>query len=153
MRLFQAIRPLCSAGFGSALSPERTNEQNTMNIHDILAKVRQQSVTERQKGAVFEKLMQRWLQSDPRYCNLLKKVWLWDEFPAKGEFGGKDTGIDLVARTVDGDYWAVQCKCYAEGVYIDMATLGDAARRRRRDGMPCWIDAPIQQSRWVIGTT
>ena len=119
MRLFQAIRPLCSAGFGSALSPERTNEQNTMNIHDILAKVRQQSVTERQKGAVFEKLMQRWLQSDPRYCNLLKKVWLWDEFPAKGEFGGKDTGIDLVARTEEGDYWAIQCKCYDANAVID----------------------------------
>lgn len=119
MRLFQAIRPLCSAGFGSDLSPERTNEQNTMNIHDILAKVRQQSVTERQKGAVFEKLMQRWLQSDPRYCNLLKKVWLWDEFPAKGEFGGKDTGIDLVARTEEGDYWAIQCKCYDANAVID----------------------------------
>ncbi|MBR6041932.1 MAG: DEAD/DEAH box helicase family protein [Paludibacteraceae bacterium] len=119
MRLFQAIRPLCSAGFGSDLSPERTNEQNTMNIHDILAKVRQQSVTERQKGAVFEKLMQRWLQSDPRYCNLLEKVWLWDEFPAKGEFGGKDTGIDLVARTEEGDYWAIQCKCYDANAVID----------------------------------
>ena len=116
---FSGIKPLCSAGFGSALSPERTNEQNTMNIHDILAKVRQQSVTERQKGAVFEKLMQRWLQSDPRYCNLLKKVWLWDEFPAKGEFGGKDTGIDLVARTEEGDYWAIQCKCYDANAVID----------------------------------
>ncbi len=100
-------------------TPERTNEQNTMNIHDILAKVRQQSVSERQKGAVFEKLMQRWLQSDPRYCNLLKKVWLWDEFPAKGEFGGKDTGIDLVARTEEGDYWAIQCKCYDANAVID----------------------------------
>lgn len=90
-----------------------------MNIHDILAKVRQQSVTERQKGAVFEKLMQRWLQSAPRYCNLLKKVWLWDEFPAKGEFGGKDTGIDLVARTEEGDYWAIQCKCYDANAVID----------------------------------
>ncbi len=90
-----------------------------MNIHDILAKVRQQSVTERQKGAVFEKLMQRWLQSDPRYCNTLEKVWLWDEFPAKGEFGGKDTGIDLVARTEEGDYWAIQCKCYDANAVID----------------------------------
>lgn len=117
MRLFQAIRPLFH--WFRLRTPERTNEQNTMNIHDILAKVRQQSVTERQKGAVFEKLMQRWLQSDPRYCNLLKKVWLWDEFPAKGEFGGKDTGIDLVARTEEGDYWAIQCKCYDANAVID----------------------------------
>lgn len=90
-----------------------------MSIFDILAKIRQHSVTERQKGAFFEKLMQRWLKSDPRYCNLLEKVWLWEEFPAKAEFGGKDTGIDLVARTDEGEYWAIQCKCYDENAIID----------------------------------
>ncbi|MCQ2208152.1 MAG: restriction endonuclease, partial [Paludibacteraceae bacterium] len=90
-----------------------------MNIYDILAKIRQLSVTERQKGAVFEKLMQRWLKSDPRYCHTLKDVWMWEEFPAKAEFGGKDTGIDLVARTEEGEYWAIQCKCYDENAIID----------------------------------
>lgn len=90
-----------------------------MNIYDILAKIRQLSVTERQKGAVFEKLMQRWLKSDPRYCHILKDVWMWEEFPAKAEFGGKDTGIDLVARTEEGEYWAIQCKCYDENAIID----------------------------------
>lgn len=92
---------------------------NTMSIYDILAKIRQLSVTERQKGALFEKIMQRWLKSDPRYCNTLKEVWLWEDFPAKSEFGGKDTGIDLVARTDEGEYWAIQCKCYDEHAVID----------------------------------
>ncbi len=90
-----------------------------MGIHDILEKFRQTAVTERQKGALFEKLMQRWLLSDPRYCNLLKKVWLWEEFPQRTEFGGKDTGIDLVARTDEGDYWAIQCKFYDSTATID----------------------------------
>lgn len=90
-----------------------------MSIYDILAKIRQLSVTERQKGALFEKIMQRWLKSDPRYCNTLKEVWLWEDFPAKSEFGGKDTGIDLVARTDEGEYWAIQCKCYDEHALID----------------------------------
>lgn len=35
------------------------------------------------------------------------------------DFGGKDTGIDLVALTHEGDYWAIQCKCYAENAAID----------------------------------
>lgn len=90
-----------------------------MSIYDILQKIRSLSVTERQKGALFEKIMQRWLKSDPRYCNTLKEVWLWEDFPAKSEFGGKDTGIDLVARTDEGEYWAIQCKCYDEHAVID----------------------------------
>lgn len=90
-----------------------------MGIHDILEKFRQTAVTERQKGALFEKLMQRWLLSDPRYCNLLKEVWLWEEFPQRTEFGGKDTGIDLVARTDEGNYWAIQCKFYDSTATID----------------------------------
>lgn len=56
--------------------------------------------------------------TDPRY-NELTNVWLWEDFPARKDFGGKDTGIDLVARTEMGDYWAIQCKCYDEKASID----------------------------------
>ncbi|MCQ2195122.1 MAG: DEAD/DEAH box helicase family protein [Paludibacteraceae bacterium] len=94
-----------------------------MSIYDILKKIRSLSVTERQKGAFFEKIIQRWLQSDPRYSNILKDVWLWEKFPAKAEFGGKDTGIDLVARTEEGEYWAIQCKCYDENAVIDKPAI------------------------------
>lgn len=44
---------------------------------------------------------------------------LWTEFPFHDQFGGKDTGIDLVARTVEGEYWAIQCKCYAANAFIN----------------------------------
>jgi len=44
---------------------------------------------------------------------------MWDEFPGKKDLGGKDTGIDLVAQTIEGDYWAIQCKCFAEKAVID----------------------------------
>ena len=62
--------------------------------------------------------MRSWLLTDPRY-NELEKVWLWEEFPGRKDFGGTDTGIDLVAKTEMGDYWAIQCKCYAEDAAID----------------------------------
>jgi len=61
--------------------------------------------------------MQTYLLTDPIYS--FKHVWLWNEFPSKGQFGGKDTGIDIVALTHNGDYWAVQCKCYQEDAVID----------------------------------
>ncbi len=89
-----------------------------MNFKDILHKFRTESFTEKEKGTKFERLMRSWLLTDPRY-NELEKVWLWEDFPGRKDFGGTDTGIDLVAKTEMGDYWAIQCKCYAEDATID----------------------------------
>jgi len=63
--------------------------------------------------------MQAFLLSDPKYSYKLKKVWLWKEFIGKQDLGGKDLGIDLVALTKDGDFWAIQCKCFNEDTSID----------------------------------
>ena len=93
-----------------------------MTIQDILQEIRLKAVTEREKGGDFERLMKLWFLTDPRYSNL-EKVWLWEEFPSRKDFGGKDLGIDLVARTEYGDYWAIQCKCYSEDASIDKAAV------------------------------
>lgn len=47
---------------------------------------------------------------------------LW-EFPFKNSLGGSDTGIDIVCKTHDGGYWAVQCKCYKESTKIDKGAV------------------------------
>lgn len=86
---------------------------------NILNKFRRESFSERDKGFRFERLMQAYLKTTALYANLFEEVWLWTEFPFHDQFGGKDTGIDLVARTVDGAYWAIQCKCYAADTSID----------------------------------
>ena len=91
-------------------------------INDILNDIRLKATTEREKGTDFERLMKLWFLTDPRY-NELEKVWLWEEFPGRKDFGGKDLGIDLVARTEYGDYWAIQCKCYAEDAQIDKGAV------------------------------
>nr|MCR5039761.1 DEAD/DEAH box helicase family protein [Bacteroidales bacterium] len=93
-----------------------------MTIHDILNDIRLKAMTEKEKGTDFERLMKLWFLTDPRYSEL-EKVWLWEEFPSRKDFGGKDLGIDLVARTEYGDYWAVQCKCYAEDAVIDKGAV------------------------------
>ena len=89
-----------------------------MTFNDILTEFRQ-SITQKEKGTKFERLMRSWLLTDPRF-NQLQTVWMWEDFPAKNEismFG--DVGIDLVARTELGEYWAIQCKCYAETAQIN----------------------------------
>lgn len=94
-----------------------------MSFQKILEKYRKISFSERDKGDRFERLMQAYLKTDPKYAYLFKSVWLWNEFPQKGDFGGKDTGIDLVALTHDGDYWAIQCKCYDKNTLIDKKSV------------------------------
>lgn len=90
-----------------------------VTLKDILNKFAATSFTQKEKGTQFERLMQSWLKTDPRYANLFSEVWLWEEFPGRKDFGGKDTGIDLVAKTDLGDYWAIQCKCYSSKAVID----------------------------------
>ena len=90
-----------------------------MTFQDLLAKYRAISFSERDKGDRFERLMQAFLQTVPWYEGKFQHVWLWREFPYKENLGGKDMGIDLVAQTVEGDFWAIQCKCYDEKAKID----------------------------------
>jgi len=90
-----------------------------MSFQKILDKYRKIAFSERDKGDRFERLMQAYLRTDPKYAFLLKNVWLWNEFPGKLDLGGGDTGIDLVALTNEGDYWAIQCKCFQADSTID----------------------------------
>ena len=90
-----------------------------MGFSAVLEKYRAYSFSEKDKGNWFERLMQAYLRTEPLYKSRFKHVWLWNEFPFRKDFGAKDTGIDLVAETFQGDFWAVQCKCYAEDTYIN----------------------------------
>ena len=90
-----------------------------MGFIQILEKYRKISFSERDKGDRFERLMQAYLLTDPKYSYQFKNVWLWNEFPGKNDLGGNDTGIDLVAVTHNNDFWAIQCKCYQATSTID----------------------------------
>lgn len=88
-------------------------------FHTIIQHIREDAYTEKDKGGRFEKIIKNYFRTSRNYASQVKDIWLWGEFPYRSQFGGKDTGIDLVIRTVIGDYWAVQCKCYAEGAVLD----------------------------------
>ncbi len=90
-----------------------------MQFHTILDKHRQLSFSEKDKGTRFERLMQGYLLTNPIYENKFETLWLWSEFPYRDQFGGSDTGIDLVALTKEDEYWAIQCKCYQDDTQID----------------------------------
>jgi predicted helicase len=95
---------------------------------DILAELRELANGDMTyQGTLFENLMVRYLKTDPKYANLYSEIWKWGEFPpAKGMGGGgKDIGIDLVARERNtGEYTAIQCKFYQETTKVAMEAIG-----------------------------
>jgi len=60
----------------------------TSNFNKILEKYRKKAFSERDKGDRFERLMQAYLQTDPKYSYQFKNVWMWNDFPGKKDFGG-----------------------------------------------------------------
>ena len=89
----------------------------------LLENYRRLEVSERDKGAKFERLMKNFLLTNPVYRGKFSDVWLWSEFPFREELGTVDLGIDIVCKSVDGEFWAVQCKFYAETSTIDKAAV------------------------------
>ena len=94
-----------------------------MDFASVLQAIRKSASSEQKKGVFFEKLIQRWFLTAPTYASEVESVWLWEDFPARADFGGKDLGIDLVVRTKTGMYWAVQCKFYDIDTAIDKSSV------------------------------
>ncbi|MBR1237868.1 DEAD/DEAH box helicase family protein [Bradyrhizobium sp. AUGA SZCCT0182] len=66
------------------------------------------------KGAAFERLTQLYLQTAPEYQSELEHVWRLHEVPPNVRkriaLPILDEGIDFIARTRHGEYWAIQSK-------------------------------------------
>jgi predicted helicase len=66
------------------------------------------------KGEYFEKLVKVFLENDTLQGQTYDKVWLFKDWAKGHGLPSNDTGIDLVARHVDGSgFCAIQCKFYA----------------------------------------
>lgn len=133
---------------------QTTSATKNITFKDILARFRNESVTEHDKGAKFEKLIKRWFLTVPEYANVLDKVWLWEEFPGKESMGGVDLGIDLVAKTDEGKFWAIQCKCYQDDAVISKKMVDSFIANANRQ----FIDDEMHTNRfdklfWVSTTS
>lgn len=90
----------------------RTILQQSNSWKDFKAGLR--PLDKKTKGDAFEALIYHYLRLHPEYETKLSKVWRLREVPAgvrrKLNLPGPDEGIDLVAKTKEGEYWAIQCK-------------------------------------------
>ena len=73
-----------------------------------------QELDTKRKGDCFEDLVFCYLQLHPNYATKLAHVWRLRDVPPKVRnslnLPGLDEGIDIIAKTKEGEYWAVQCK-------------------------------------------
>ena len=85
----------------------------------LLNTYRAASVSEREKGTYFEELICTYLRNEATYRDLYEQVWTYSDWAKEQGLDGRDTGIDLVAKTQGtGEYHAIQCKLYAEGYRV-----------------------------------
>jgi predicted helicase len=70
--------------------------------------------TDGEKGAAFERFTQLYLQVTPEYQTELQHVWTIRDVPPNVrrllDLPTLDEGIDFIARTRHGKYWAIQSK-------------------------------------------
>lgn len=84
-------------------------------LRTLLDNFRAAAVTEREKGTYFEELICTYLRHEATYRDLYNKVWMYADWAKEQGMDGRDTGIDLVARTQGtGELHAIQCKLFAE---------------------------------------
>ncbi len=83
------------------------------NINDFLNYLTNLPQVER--GKVFEVYCKWFLENDPIYASQIKRVWLWKDWPGNW---GRDKGIDIIAETHRGEFWAIQAKCYDKNYYV-----------------------------------
>lgn len=90
-------------------------------LETLLNTYRQAAVTEREKGTYFEELILSYLRNEASYRDLYSDVWTYGDWAKQQGLDGRDTGIDLVARTSGtGEYHAIQCKFFAEDHKVRM---------------------------------
>ena len=94
-----------------------------MNLKDILKELGESSHSLRDKGTRFELLIKNWFLTTKLYSDNIKEIWLWNEFPYKNQFGGSDSGVDLVIHNQEDEYIAIQCKFYKQNSEISKSDV------------------------------
>ena len=127
---------------------------STTTFDVVLDHVRALSKTEAQKGRLFERVMKAYFEQAPNYKARFQTVWLWKGWRAhyQGLTGmdlGPDRGIDLVAENFDGEYCAIQCKCYAAQYKVSKKDVDSFLSDSGKVGMD---GAPIYAHRIFVST-
>ena len=86
---------------------------NTSTLQKILNDCREVAHTQRDSGTLFEELMIKYFENEPKFAAEYKEVqtyadWVEQYGEELGILNKKDTGIDLVATNELGEHHAIQ---------------------------------------------
>lgn len=96
-----------------------------MTFRDILKEFQENSFNTSDQGKKFEHLILRWFKTANLYKDIVSDVWMIKDFSPLMSQTKHDIGIDLVAKTKEGEYWAIQCKCYDEKTQIALPAVSN----------------------------
>lgn len=125
---FAAVRAQAWKGLGYTMVAERFEEfarprQPATALADLLARYRQDALTNREAGTYFEELTACFLKTEPAYAALYRSVEMYSQWADRRHADRRDTGIDLVAETHGGEVHAIQCKLYAPDYRMQKADI------------------------------
>ena len=101
------------------LGLETGSGETATGFQGVLNQLRESTASTYLIGDEFERLMKKYFCVDPLYKEWFTDVYLWKEWAAlRTEYDGVDIGIDLVAQESNGEYCAIQCKCFAEDTRV-----------------------------------
>jgi len=94
--------------------------------------------TRKLKGDTFELFTKHFLLTDPLYAAEFSDVFIHNELPViildQLKLPKPEIGVDLVARTHDGRFWAIQCKFHQDlsqnVTYDELSTFFSVTERR-----------------------
>lgn len=93
-------------------------------LASLLDSYRNASITEREKGTYFEELICTYLRNEAKYRDLYEQIWTFSDWAKEHGEDGRDTGIDLVARTQGTkEFHAIQCKMYAQSYRVQKGDI------------------------------
>lgn len=88
--------------------------RNARSLSEFISRLDLSKLTTTGKGHAFARLVQLHLQTKPKFQCELNNVWLLEEVPKKIrdrlELPEPDEGIDLIAQSRNGKFWAIQAK-------------------------------------------
>ncbi|MDR0697421.1 MAG: DEAD/DEAH box helicase family protein [Christensenellaceae bacterium] len=119
------------------INPEMDHK---LTANDAFEKIRALYKNTALQGAAFEEFLILYMITDPQYRSVIDSIKKWQDWQEELEFDScKDLGIDVIAKTKTGDYWAIQCKFYNPTALIDKSDVSkfitQATKRFRVNGV------------------
>ena len=109
----------------TTITPDSATPDDTahpVSFAQLLDDLAYSGLSPQEQGRRFERLAKRFLQVEPKFADQFSDVWLWNEWPGRGN--RPDNGIDLVAKDrYTGELTGIQAKFFDPSVRLQKGKI------------------------------